>query len=126
MRPATTADDVAELTERVFRLIDAGDYDGLRGLMTEETAAHLTSDLVLSTWARAVADTGNLVGCRETGVELPDGTPVEAGETVLGSLVGHTVLECEAGHWLGRVALDPERRIIGLLVVPPDHGRLPF
>jgi hypothetical protein len=125
MRPATT-DDVIELTERVFRLLDAGDHDALRGLMTEETAAVLTSDLVLDTWARAVADTGNLVGCRETGVELPDGTPVEAGDAVLGSVVGHTVLACEAGHWLGRVALDPGRRIIGLLVVPLDHGELPF
>ncbi|NEK85089.1 hypothetical protein GCU60_04830 [Blastococcus saxobsidens] len=126
MRPATTTDDVAALTERVFRLVDAGDHDTLRTLMTEETAAVLTADLVLGTWARAVADTGNLMGCRGTGVELLDGTPVEAGETVLGSLVGHTVLECEAGHWLGRVALDPERRIVGLLVVPPDHGELPF
>lgn len=126
MHPATTIDDVVELTERVFRLIDAGDYDTLRGLMTEKTAAILTRDLVLDTWTRAVADTGNLVGCSETKVELPDGTPAEPDEALLGSLVGHTVLECEAGHWLGRVALDPANRVVGLLVVPPNHGELPF
>ncbi|NJC23766.1 hypothetical protein BJ994_002842 [Arthrobacter pigmenti] len=121
-----TTEDVVELTERVFRLVDSGDYDTLCGLMAEETAAVLTRDVVLGIWARAVADTGNLVGCRQTGVQLPDGTPAEVGETLLGSLVGHTVLECEAGRWLGRVALDPEHRVVGMLVVPPDHGKLPF
>lgn len=126
MNPTRTIDDAVELTERVFRLIDAGDYDTLGGLMTEEAAAILTRDLVLETWARAVAENGNLLGCRGTGVELPDGTPAEPGEVLLGSLVGHTVLECEAGHWLGRVALDPAYRVVGLLVAPPDHGELPF
>lgn len=124
MTPAAATDDVVELTERVFHLIDAGNYGTLRGLMTEETAAILTQDLVLDTWARAVADTGNLASCSETRIELPDGTPVESGDTVLGSLVGHTVLECEAGHWLGHVEFDPARQITGLLVVPPGHGEL--
>jgi hypothetical protein len=123
---AAAVDDVLDLTERVFRLVDAGDYDGVRSLMTDEAASSLTRELVLGTWSRAVADTGNLVACRGTGAELSDGTPVGAGETVLGSVVGHTVLECEAGTWLGRVALDPERRVVGLLVVPPEHGVLPF
>jgi hypothetical protein len=122
----STARDVLELTERVFRLIDAGDYDALRPLMTDDTALVLTRDLVLDTWARAVADTGNLVECRHTAVELPDGTPVEAGEPILGSVIGHTVLECEAGRWFGRVALDPDRRVVGILVIPPDHGDVPF
>jgi hypothetical protein len=58
--------------------------------------APLTRDVVLGTWARAVADAENTVGCRDTVVELPDGTPVQAAQTMLGSLVGHTVLECEA------------------------------
>ncbi len=123
---AATADHVLELTERVFGLVDAGEYDTLRDLMSEQATATLTREVVLGTWARAVADAGNLVGCRDTAVELPDGTPVEAAQTVLGSLVGHTVLECEAGHWVGRVAFDPERRVVGLLVAPPDHAELPF
>jgi hypothetical protein len=123
---AATVGNVIELTERVFRLVDAGDYDTLRDLMTEQAAATLTPEVVLDAWARAVADAGNLVGCRDTGVELPDGTTVEASQAVLGSLVGHTMLECEAGHWVGRVALDPERRVVGLLVAPPDHAELPF
>ena len=123
---AATTSGVVDLTERVFALVDAGDYETLRGLMTEEAATALTADVVLDTWARVVADTGNLIACRDTGVELPDGTTVGATETALGSVVGHTVLECEAGTWVGRVAVDPDHRVVGLLVVPREHGPLPF
>ena len=125
MKKTTTVELVA-LTEKVFGLVDVGDYDQLRGLMTEATAQVLTRGLVLDTWAQVVADSGNLVACRGTGIELPDGTAVEPSEPVLGSVVGHTTLECEAGSWAGRVAFDPDRRVVGLLVVPPDHGELPF
>lgn len=40
--------------------------------------------------------------------------------------MSHTTLECEAGTWVGRVAVDTDRRVVGLLVVPPDHGDLAF
>lgn len=126
MHPPQVSPDLIDTTERIFRLIDAGDYDTLAPMMTSDTAAVLTRDLVLDTWARVVADTGNLTGCRDTRIELPDGTPVDPGETVHGSLVGHTVVDCDAGQWIGRVALDSDRNITGLLVVPPDHGPLPF
>jgi hypothetical protein len=127
MRPATTV-DVIELTERLFRLLDEGDADALRALVSPNAAETLTPELMLDTWARAVADAGNLLDCRDTGIDLLDGTPVPPPEDVgmLGSLVGHTRLECEAGTWVGRVAFDPDRRVIGLLVVPPDHGELSF
>lgn len=126
MHPTRTASDLIDTTEKIFQLLDAGDYDTLAHMMTKDAATVLTRNFVLDTWAQAVADTGNLTGCRDTKLELPDGTPIDASEAVRGSLVGHTTMDCEAGQWVGRVAYDPDRNIIGLLVVSPDHGQLPF
>ena len=123
---ATTTGELVETTERIFRLIDAGAYDELLPMMSKDTAAVLTRDLVLDTWAQAVAETGNLTGFRDTGLELPDGTLITAGDAVHGSLIGHTIIDCEAGRWVGRVAYGSDRHVVGLLIVPPDHAELPF
>lgn len=122
----TTASEVAETTERVFALIDSGSYDVLEELMTAATAAELTRDVVLDTWAAAVGATGNLVRCTGTRLELPDGTVVTDGDAVVGNVVGHTTLECEDGAWLGRVAYDGDRRVVGLLVAPTGATDLPW
>lgn len=125
MRPTATTHVVA-LTERVFAIIDTGDYETLRTLMPDDVAKVLTRDVVLDTWARAVADTGNLVRCADTHVELPGGGSLADGEPVLGTVVGVTSVECAAGSWLGRVALDAQGRVLGLLVLPPGTRDLPF
>lgn len=118
MTGAPTADLLAA-TEEVFARLDAGDYEVLRERMADDVAAVLTREVVLDTWARVVADTGNLESCRGTRLELPDGSSVTEGDAVLGTVVGHTELVCEAGSWVGRVAWDERRRIAGLLVLPP-------
>lgn len=112
-------------TERVFSLLDDGRYDDLRALMPDDVARVLTRDVVLGTWARAVADTGNLVRCEGTSLELPGGEALPPGP-VLGTVVGATTLVCEAGEWHGRVALDQGGRVLGLLVAPVGAGDLPF
>lgn len=122
---STDTTGLAARTEQVFALVDAGDHATLRGLMTDQTAEVLTRDRVLDTWAQVVGDSGNLVRCRDTALEHPDGTPVGE-EPVLGTVVGRTTIECEAGEWLGRVAFDGDGRVIGLLVVPPGTTDLPF
>ncbi|KNC19535.1 hypothetical protein AC792_05870 [Arthrobacter sp. RIT-PI-e] len=126
MHPAQATTDLLDTTEKVFRLIDAGDYDALAPMMTKNTAAVLTRELILDTWAQAVADTGNLVDCRDTRLELPDGTPIDTSEAVHGTLIGHTTINCEAGHWVGRVAYNTDQNITGVLIVPPNHDQLPF
>lgn len=122
----TRTDELVRLGERVFALVDAGDHATLADLMTPATAEVLTRDVVLDTWASVVAATGNLVRCTGTTVATTDGTPASEGGTVLGEVVVDTTLECEAGEWRGRVALDVDRRVIGLLVVPPDATDLPW
>ncbi len=126
MTAATTVSSVVAITERVFTLLDAGQYDPVRDLMTTATARTLTREAVLNVWAAAIAEVGHLVACRSTQAELTDGTVLGADEAVLGLVIGSTVLECEAGELVGRLALNDEQQVIGLLVVPSNHGALPF
>ncbi len=117
---------VVELTERVFRWIDAGDYGAVHAVMTPPTAAALTEQVVLDTWADVVAEVGNLVGFEDTGIELGDGTRLEESQEVLGTVVGDTTLRCEAGEMRGRVAVDDDGMVIGILVVRLDQTALAF
>lgn len=126
MTAPMTSTDVATLVERVFHLLDEGDTVTLTGLMSRETADVLTTDSLLDTWARAVAETGPLVEVRGTSVHLPDGSVLPDGERALGTLVGRCDLVCEAGSWAGRVAVDLDGRVVGMLVVPPGATDLPF
>lgn len=112
--------------ERLWHRLDAGDYDAVREQMTDEVAAVLTRETVLGTWAQVVAETGNLEQCRDPRVELPDGSPVADGDPVLGVLVTHAELACEAGSWVGRVALDEDRRVVGLYVTTPSTPRAEY
>lgn len=126
MAPTMTVSGVVTLTERVFTLLDDGRYESVRALMSANTARTLTREVVLDVWANAIAEVGRLVTCRNTRAELPDGTVLNTDESALGLVIGSTVLECEAGEWVGRLALNGEQQIIGLLVVPSTHVSLPF
>ncbi len=117
---------VAALAERAFRLLADGDLRALRAMMTPDTAEVLDAGRIADTWARAVADTGPLVDAEVTGVRHPDGTPLGAGETSTGTLVGVVRLACEAGEWEGRAACDGDGRLTGLLLCAPGAGGLPF
>lgn len=125
MTPTDHTPAVGETTERVFTLMDAGHYDQLRELMPPDVARVLTRDVVLGTWAAAVAETGNLVRCEDTRVELPGGEPARS-SGALGTVVGATTLVCEAGEWHGRAAVGQDGRLLGLLVVPVGAVDLPF
>ncbi|MFI2101668.1 hypothetical protein ACH436_00095 [Isoptericola sp. NPDC019693] len=119
-------DEVVALTDRVFALVAAGQHEELAGLMEPRTAEELTPDVVGAAWRSVLAEVGGLDRCRGTQVELPDGSVVADGEQVLGTVIGTTTLVCEAGEVLGRVAFDDASRVVGLLIVPTDHGPLPF
>lgn len=119
------ASDVLEITEHVFALLDAGRYDELRALMPDDVGRLLTREVLLDAWARAVADTGNLVRCEGTTLQLPGGEEAPGG-AVLGTVVGVTRLVCEAGEWEGRAALGQDRRLLGVLVVPVGATDPPF
>lgn len=118
--------DVVGLTERVFTLIAAGDYETLMPLLHPQAARELTPDVIAETWRRVLAEVGTLQGAAGTHVELPGGGPVSSDDEVVGTVVGATTLECEAGQVHGRVAVADDGQVVGLLLVPTDHGPLPF
>ena len=121
-----TGGDVLADTEAVFDLLAQAEWQTLREWMTPAAARELTEDRLRDTWVAALQESGNLIECRRTRVELPDGTPISADEELLGIRVGVTELHCEAGEWVGRVAWTPERQVAGLLVVPPGSGPWQF
>ncbi|MGB5758038.1 MAG: DUF3887 domain-containing protein [Acidimicrobiales bacterium] len=117
---------ILDAAERAFGLVASASYDALHQLMTPETADALTADLIAETWAKVLSEVGQLEVCRDTQAELSDGTSLDPDESVLGVMVAATTLQCEAGEMLGRIAFDENGKIIGMLIVPPDHGELPF
>lgn len=118
--------DVVELTERVFTLIASADYAQLARLMHPSTALELSSNVIAATWQSVLTEVGELTELQNTHVVLLGGVVVETDEQVLGTVIGATVIECEAGQLLGRVAFSDEAKVVGLLIVPLDHGPLPF
>ncbi len=116
-------DHVPALTEEVLRQVAAGDYAGVRRRMPDDVAAQLTETVVMDAWARVVGLVGSLEEFRDTTVDLGDGG---AGDEALGVVVGDTTLVCEAGEMRGRVALDPEDHVVGLLLVSPTATDLAF
>ncbi len=117
---------VLAITERAFALIAAAEHDELHQLMTPTTKEALTADLIAETWSSVLAEVGQLRTCDDTSIELPDGATLDPEESVLGTVIAATTLRCEAGEVLGRVAFDHNRKITGILIVPQDHGNLPF
>ncbi|HIX00257.1 MAG TPA: hypothetical protein H9871_08950, partial [Candidatus Nesterenkonia stercoripullorum] len=71
-------------------------------------------------------EVGAVESYEDTHVTLPAGERLAEGDSVLGTVVGVTTLSCEAGQMMGRVALDDQQRVVGLLIVSPEQGSLPF
>ncbi|GAB3255433.1 hypothetical protein GCM10027425_15500 [Alteromonas gracilis] len=123
--PLDTA-TLIDATETLWRDIDAGAWEAVELRLHPEVAGVLDRDAVLGTWASAVAETGNLEACRDPRIEDGHGVALEDGQAVLGGVVAHAELVCEAGTWLGRVAWDEQARVAGLLILPPDTPRRDF
>ena len=94
--------------------------------MTDDTAEALTAERIADTWRQVLAEVGEFERCDHTRVEFPDGTVIEHGDEVLGVVIGATEVVCEAGTSIGRVAVDGNGRIVGLLIVPEGTTDLPF
>lgn len=131
---ASTSGSLVADSERIFGWLAAEQWHRVRELMTPATAEVLTVDVLRDTWLAALREQGVLIECRGTQVEMPDGTPINADEAVLGDRVVVTTLVCEAGDWLGRVAWTEVQKngrtngqaVAGLLIVPPNSGPWPF
>ncbi|WP_291278025.1 hypothetical protein [Galactobacter sp.] len=130
MQPQPTS-TVKTITETLFRDIAAGDEAATMAALHPD--ADLSWDDIIAVWRHCVAEQGELEGFGETRVVAPgEGTPSEASEAwrqdvvMLGLSVGVTTLRQEAGELMGRVAVDSQGRVGGVLVLPVDATEFPF
>ena len=112
--------------QEIFRLIANGDDDAVQAQLHPQVREQLTPQLIGDAWRSAMAECGSLEAFTDTHVELHDGTVLTEDEEVVGTVIGATRLMCEAGELVGRAAFDETDQVVGLLIVPPDHGKLPF
>ncbi|MGO1536787.1 MAG: hypothetical protein ACTHWM_07700 [Yaniella sp.] len=117
---------IRQLTEQVFELISTGNYQDLEQLLHPEVRAELTPALIGETWASVLTEVGAKEGFEDTHVVLPTGERIEEDQQVLGAVVGVTTLQHEAGEMMGRVAVDGDLKVGGILIVPPGHEPLAF
>lgn len=121
-----SVEHITALTERVFSLISTGQYDELEPLIHPDVREELPSSLIAETWVRVLAEVGAFESFSDTHVAMPAGERILEDARITGTVVGVTVMQCEAGEVMGRVAVDDQQRIVGLLLVSPEHSPLPF
>lgn len=119
--------EVRTTTELVFTLIATGDYGRLTEIMHPVTAQELPRERIADTWRTVLGEVGALQSLRDTRVEIPGGATIVAEEDeVVGTVVGATTLVCEAGEMTGRVAVNEDGVVVGILIVPEGYGPTPF
>lgn len=121
-----SVDQIRGTTEQVFDLISAGEYDQLEQLIHPQVRSELPASLIAETWPRVLTEVGAKESYVDTHVVMPAGERIEQDDQILGTVVGVTTLNCEAGQMVGRVAVDDQQRVVGLLVIPPDFGPVLF
>lgn len=122
--------DLQARTEAVFQMLSEDNYAGVKELMTFSCSRVLTKKKVTAVWNQVVAATGPLTSCTDTVTQTSDGRNVilqQINQLLSGGLVGQTMLNHEAGEWLGRVAYNGSGKITGMLIVSPlEKHNLPF
>ena len=117
---------IQQLTEKVFDLIAQAQYKELERLMHPEVRKDLPASLIAETWASVLAEVGAKESYSDTHVVLPGGERLDEDTNMLGNVVGVTTIHHEAGEMMGRVAVDEQQRVVGILIVTPDYEPLPF
>lgn len=82
--------------------------------------------LLAETWASVLAEGGAIKHYDDTHVVFPAGERIEEDAQILGIVVGVTTLQHEAGEIMGRVVVDEQVRVTGILLVSRQETRLPF
>lgn len=124
--PKNNTSHARQMIETCFTDIAAGAPEKVTALMTAETAATLTEADIVAVWDQVVAAIGAFQSCSNTTVESADGSELPDGEDVLGPVVAVTTLNFEAGEMMGRLAIDAQGKIAGILILEPGTTSYPF
>lgn len=117
-QPSRPGPQVVRAAEQVFEDLRTGRVAQLRARMVAACAEVLTEQAITSTWAQVVALTGAPTRLELMALEQHEDV-VDATAEVIGPVVVEMALICPHGVWNGRVALDGDDRIEGVLVLPP-------
>lgn len=118
--------DPAELAERVFSSLAAGDYPAVHDLMSEAAARALPRRKVMRVWRDVLGRVGPLQGFSGHQVRTHDGEVIPGGAQP-GPFVARVVLEHETGQMAGHVSVNWAGRVDGLLIAPKlAEADLPF
>ncbi|KQB86000.1 hypothetical protein [Corynebacterium lowii] len=120
--PARPTSTITTLTEKLFNLINEGDWEKVTELIHPEDRAELSPEVIRDAWIATASDYGTFTGCHDTiatTASTKNGTEPLDGE-ITGLAVGVTTLRFEAGEYLGRVAFDRTNLIKGIYIVPTD------
>lgn len=122
--------DLIARTEAVFTHLSRDEFAAVRAMMTFTCARALTKKKVMRVWRDAVDQSGAFLSCSGTTMQTADGSTVLAqklNQYLAGGLTGQTLLQHEAGEWVGRVAYTGTGKIAGLLIVhPAQAANMPF
>lgn len=113
----TTPIEPEPFFRNIFQSIDDGRFDHLAGLLDPAARRVLTRDAVLGTWAQLVAEIGNLTGVRDVRLVRPGTRQPLEDPRELGIRVVEGTVDCEAGECHGRVAVNSDGAVVGLLMM---------
>lgn len=116
-QPSRPGPQVVRAAEQVFEDLRAGRVAQLRARMVAACAEVLTEQAITSTWAQVLALTGAPTRLELMALEQHEDV-IDATAEVTGPVVVEMSLVCPHGVWDGRVALDGDDRIEGVLVLP--------
>ncbi len=122
----TKIEDVLTLTESTYTHIAQGQPLKVTERMTPEAAQELQPETLTRVWDQVVAELGKFLSCTDTHAQTSDGTVLPEDEEVLGTVIGVTTLRFEAGQMMGRVAINFEGNIAGILIIDPSSTSYPF
>lgn len=122
----TKVEDVLTFTESAYTHIAQGQPLRVTEAMTPEAAQELRPEDLTRVWDQVVAELGGFLGCTDTMAQATDGTHFSEDEEVLGTVIGVTTLCFEAGQMMGRVAINHDGKIAGILIIDPSATSYPF
>ncbi len=109
--------DLIPRTEGVFGSLAAEDFGSVKAQMSFICARILTKRKVMGVWHDVITRSGQWISSADT----------RTGYSAGNRAVGQTLLNYEAGQWLGKVAYNKAGRITGLLIMPPtETANVPF
>lgn len=129
---ARSTEQLPFLTEKLCRLIANDHEEETMDMLHHVTRGKLPRNEIIEVWTRLVGGHGEPESFSDTFGTTPHGTKPDgeilgkSDDTRLGSAIGVTTINLEAGEVMGRVAFDEDDAVVGILALSTDTTGCPF